>query len=152
MPIMRSGSAPRGRAMTAGRSMVGARRFAEGGTPENYEQKVARRANQGKEGQQARRAAAEESSREARERLRNPIGSVIDAGKRIMRAMKPESKEMVKKEISFMKKKGAPKSMIEHEKKEAKGMRKGGKCYAKGGMVGRGDGVASKGKTRCKVC
>lgn len=31
MPIMRSGSAPRGRAMTAGRSMVGARRFKEGG-------------------------------------------------------------------------------------------------------------------------
>jgi len=38
-----------------------------------------------------------------------------------------ESKAMVKKEIRFMKKKGAPKSMIEHEKKEAKGMKKGGK-------------------------
>lgn len=37
-----------------------------------------------------------------------------------------ESKKMVKKEIAFMKKKGAPKSMIAHEKKEAKGMKKGG--------------------------
>ena len=43
-----------------------------------------------------------------------------------------ESKAMVKKEISFMKKKGAPASMIKHEKAEAKGMRAGG--YAKGGM------------------
>jgi hypothetical protein len=30
-----------------------------------------------------------------------------------------ESKEMMKKEVSFMKKKGAPKSMIKHEMKEA---------------------------------
>ena len=43
-----------------------------------------------------------------------------------------ESKEMVKKEISFMKKKGAPASMIKHEKAEAKGMKYGG--MAKGGM------------------
>lgn len=43
-----------------------------------------------------------------------------------------ESKAMVKKEISFMKKKGAPASMIKHEKAEAKGMKAGG--YAKGGM------------------
>jgi len=45
-----------------------------------------------------------------------------------------ESKAMVKKEIGFMKKKGAPKSMIKHEMKEA-GMKKmamGG--YAGGGM------------------
>ena len=40
-------------------------------------------------------------------------------------AMK-ESKAMVKKEISFMKKKGAPAAMIKHEKAEAKGMKKGG--------------------------
>ena len=44
-----------------------------------------------------------------------------------------ESKAMVKKEISFMKKKGAPKSMIKHEMAEAKGMKKGGKAYAAGG-------------------
>ena len=48
-----------------------------------------------------------------------------------------ESKKMMTKELSFMKKKGAPKSMIKHEKAEAKGMNKGGKtsCYAKGGVV-----------------
>ena len=47
-----------------------------------------------------------------------------------------ESKAMVKKEVSFMKKKGAPKSMIKHEMAEA-GMRKGGMAkYAAGGSVG----------------
>ena len=45
-------------------------------------------------------------------------------------AMK-ESKMMMKKEVEFMKKKGAPKSMMKHEMKEA-GMKKGG--YAGGGM------------------
>jgi hypothetical protein len=63
-----------------------------------------------------------------------------------------ESKAMVKKEIGFMKKAGAPKSMIKHEMAEAKG-----KGYAKGGMTKMGsvktaapskDGVASKGKTK----
>lgn len=49
-----------------------------------------------------------------------------------------ESKAMREKEVAFMKKKGAPKSMIKHEKAEAKG-------YAKGG------GVESKGKTKGKV-
>lgn len=49
-------------------------------------------------------------------------------------AMK-ESKAMVKKEIGFMKKAGAPKSMIKHEMAEAKGMKKGGMAYAKGGMA-----------------
>jgi hypothetical protein len=47
-----------------------------------------------------------------------------------------ESKAMVKKEVSFMKKKGAPKSMIKHEMAEA-GMKSGGmmkKGYASGGM------------------
>ena len=52
-----------------------------------------------------------------------------------------ESKEMVKKEMAFMKKKkGAPKSMIKHEMAEAKG-----KGYAKGG------GIESKGKTKGKM-
>jgi hypothetical protein len=61
-----------------------------------------------------------------------------------------ESKEMMKKEVSFMKKKGAPKSMVKHEMAEA-GMKKGGmtKKYAKGGSASaRADGVAQRGKTR----
>jgi hypothetical protein len=56
-----------------------------------------------------------------------------------------ESKKMVGKEIAFMKKKGAPKSMIKHEMDEAK--------YAKGGGVFRkaADGVAQRGKTKGKM-
>jgi len=46
-----------------------------------------------------------------------------------------ESKAMMKKEVSFMKAKGAPKSMVKHEMAEAKGMKKGGKAYAAGGSV-----------------
>lgn len=72
-----------------------------------------------------------------------------------------ESKKMVAKEIGFMKKKGAPKSMIKHEMAEA-GMKKGGmamKKMASGGMTSMGkvktaapskDGVAMKGKTKGK--
>ena len=59
-----------------------------------------------------------------------------------------ESKEMVKKEMAFMKKKGAPKSMIKHEEKEAKGMKRGGgkvMKFAKGGSI---DGCAVRGKTK----
>ena len=85
-----------------------------------------------------------------------------------------ESKAMVGKEISFMKKKGAPASMIKHEMTEAKGMKKGGiatslKAHAaapaskahgmksggiaasKMGAVKTGktpDGIATKGKTK----
>jgi hypothetical protein len=63
-----------------------------------------------------------------------------------------ESKAMVKKEIGFMKKAGAPKSMIKHEMGEMK--------MAKGGMAKMGavrtaapskDGIASKGKTKGKM-
>ena len=83
-----------------------------------------------------------------------------------------DSKKMVKKEIDFMKKKGAPKSMIKHEMAEAK-MACGGKTkkmahgggvetqgktkgamvkMANGGSVSkRADGVAQRGKTNCKV-
>ena len=43
-----------------------------------------------------------------------------------------ESKAMMGKEVAFMKKKGAPKSMVKHEMAEMKGMKKGG--YAGGGM------------------
>jgi hypothetical protein len=46
-----------------------------------------------------------------------------------------ESKAMVGKEIAFMKKKGAPKSMIKHEKAEAKGKMAKGKPFAGGGMT-----------------
>lgn len=66
-----------------------------------------------------------------------------------------ESKAMVKKEVSFMKKKGAPKSMIKHEESEMKGMKKGGTVGAsKMGAVKTAapsrDGVAVKGKTKGK--
>jgi hypothetical protein len=73
-----------------------------------------------------------------------------------------ESKAMVKKEVSFMKKKGAPKSMIAHEKGEMMGMKKGGMPkFAKGGVIASKmgavktaapsrDGVAVKGKTKGK--
>ena len=72
-----------------------------------------------------------------------------------------ESKKMVGKEIAFMKKKGAPKSMVKHEMAEA-GMKKGGMAkYAKGGVIASKmgtvktaapsrDGVAAKGKTKGK--
>lgn len=65
-----------------------------------------------------------------------------------------ESKAMVKKEVSFMKAKGAPKSMIKHEAAEMGAMKKGGKAMKKmaaGGLSGghkSADGVASKGKTK----
>lgn len=81
-----------------------------------------------------------------------------------------ESKAMAKKEISFMEKKGAPKSMIKHEKAEY-GMKSGGRLSSKGehsvqtkskrgaemvkmasGGLASGhksaDGIAQRGKTR----
>jgi hypothetical protein len=64
-----------------------------------------------------------------------------------------ESKAMMKKEVSFMKKKGAPKSMLKHEMAEA-GMKKGGMAASKMGAVKTAapsrDGVAMKGKTKGK--
>jgi hypothetical protein len=68
-----------------------------------------------------------------------------------------ESKAMMKKvkeEVAFMKKKGAPKSMIKHEMAEA-GMKHGGKVkkMAGGGLAAghkSADGVATKGKTKAK--
>ena len=53
-----------------------------------------------------------------------------------------ESKAMVGKELAFMKKKGAPKSMMKHEVSEMK--------MAKGGFTRAADGVATKGKTKAK--
>ena len=76
-----------------------------------------------------------------------------DKGKKFQGGGMAESKAMVKKEIGFMKKKGAPKSMIKHEMAEA-GMKKGGmpmKKMAAGGLAAghkSADGVAKKGKTK----
>jgi hypothetical protein len=65
-----------------------------------------------------------------------------------------ESKKMVKKEVEFMKKKSAPKSMVKHEMSEMMGMKKGGmaktKKMASGGYTRAADGIASKGKTKAK--
>ena len=62
-----------------------------------------------------------------------------------------ESKKMVGKEISFMKKKGAPASMIKHEQGEMKAMKTGGVAASKMGAVKTAapsrDGIAVKGKT-----
>ena len=64
-----------------------------------------------------------------------------------------ESKKMVGKEVAFMKKKGAPKSMVKHEEGEMKEMKfkKGGIIASKMGSVRTAapsrDGIASKGKT-----
>ena len=52
------------------------------------------------------------------------VGQKFEAHKAGGGEMK-ESKAMMKKEVSFMKKKGAPKSMLKHEMAEA-GMKKGG--------------------------
>lgn len=63
-----------------------------------------------------------------------------------------ESKAMVGKEVAFMKKKGAPASMIKHEKAEMMGMKKGGaaKKMSSGGFTRSADGIAKKGKTQAK--
>ena len=63
-----------------------------------------------------------------------------------------ESKAMMKKEVAFMKKKGAPKSMLKHEMAEMRGMKKGVKKMSGGGSFrSAADGVASKGKTKVKM-
>lgn len=87
-------------------------------------------------------------------------GVPMSVGKEFVRADKgrkfseggemAESKKMVKKEVAFMKSKGAPKSMVAHEMSEAKAMKKGGKCYAAGGYTRAADGAAIKGKTQGK--
>ena len=69
-----------------------------------------------------------------------------------------ESKAMVKKEVSFMKAKGAPKSMIKHEESEMKKMASGGITTAKMGKVTSGGKrphgehtVQQKGHTKAKM-
>ena len=69
-----------------------------------------------------------------------------------------ESKMMMKKEVGFMKKAGAPKSMIKHEESEMKSAKNianyasGGITKAKMGTVKTAapsrDGLATKGKTK----
>ena len=84
-----------------------------------------------------------------------------DKGKKFQGGGMAESKKMVAKEVAFMKKKGAPKSMVKHEESEMAGMKKGGVAkYAKGGFIAPSkmgavktaapsrDGVATKGKTQ----
>jgi hypothetical protein len=79
--------------------------------------------------------------------------------------MMKESKAMVGKEVAFFKKKGAPASMIKHEKAEMKGYAKGGGIESKGKTQGtmikmatggsvsrRADGIAQRGKTKGKMC
>lgn len=88
------------------------------------------------------------------------VGVPVSVGKEFVKADKgktfkeggemAESKKMMKKEVAFMKAKGAPKAMIKHEEAEAKEMKKGGKCYAAGGFTKSADGVAQKGKTKAK--
>ena len=92
------------------------------------------------------------------------VGVPASVGREFMKADKgrkfkeggemKESKAMMGKEIAFMKKKGAPKSMIKHEMAEA-GMKHGGKVkkMAGGGLAGghkSADGIAKKGKTDTK--
>ena len=65
-----------------------------------------------------------------------------------------ESKAMMKKEVEFMKKKGAPKAMLKHEMAEAKMARGGGievRGKTKGKMLARGGGIEIKGKTKGKM-
>jgi len=99
--------------------------------------------------------------------VRNKMGYMKKGG------MSKESKVMVKKEVEFMKKKGAPKSMIKHEAAEMGAMKKGGMAHSdiskdkpmmkkvaakavKGhekrmhGMA-KGGGVEVKGKTKGKM-
>ena len=66
-----------------------------------------------------------------------------------------ESKAMMGKELAFMKKKGAPKSMVKHEMAEMGAMKSGGKVkkYAAGGLAAghkAADGIAKKGKTKAQ--
>lgn len=90
------------------------------------------------------------------------VGVPMSVGREFTKAEGGEMKEpkaMMKKELSFMKKKGAPKSMVKHEEAEMKGMPK----FAKGGTVGASkmgsvrtaapsrDGIAAKGKTKGKM-
>jgi hypothetical protein len=112
----------------------------------------------------AERAAAQAARRngksvEGRMGVTDNIGMGYKRGGSIM-----ESKKMMGKEVAFMKKKNAPKSMIKHEKAEM-GMKfaKGGgiesrgktkgtviRMAAGGSVSARADGIAQRGKTKFK--
>jgi hypothetical protein len=104
-------------------------------------------------------AMADMAGRAMKNRTDDKMGrAMVAPPTRINRPVEPEvaykkggavkdSKAMAKKEIAFMKKKGAPKSMIKHEKAEY-GMKKGGMA---GSYRKAADGVASKGKTKGKM-
>jgi hypothetical protein len=80
--------------------------------------------------------------------------SAADKGRNFVKGGDMESKGMVGKEVAFMKKKGAPASMMKHEKAEMMGMKKGGavkKMAAGGSASSRADGCATKGKTQGKM-
>ena len=62
-----------------------------------------------------------------------------DKGKKFKGGGMAESKKMVGKEIAFMKKKGAPKSMVKHEEGEMKAMKK----MAMGGIPPRDIGTGA---------
>ena len=83
------------------------------------------------------RAVAHSPSFAKKVGISQSVGKKFEAHKAEEGTVKKESPAMMKKEMAFMKKKGAPKSMIKHEMAEAKG-------YAKGG------GIESKGKTKAK--
>lgn len=79
-----------------------------------------------------------------------------DKGKKLKEGGMAESKKMMAKEVAFMKKKGAPKSMVKHEEAEMKGMKRGGSVKGtKMGAVKTAapsiDGVAKKGRTSTKM-
>ncbi len=83
------------------------------------------------------------------------VGVPMSVGKEFSKSGGGEMKEkaMAGKELAFMKKKGAPKSMIKHEAAEMGAMKKGGKVkkMASGGLAAghkSADGIAKKGKTR----
>lgn len=84
------------------------------------------------------RAVAHNPSFAKKVGISQSVGKKFEAHKAEGGTVKKESPAMMKKEVAFMKKKGAPASMIKHEKAEAKG-------YAKGG------GIESKGKTKGKT-
>lgn len=86
------------------------------------------------------RAVAHSPSFAKKVGISQAVGRKFEAHKAEGGPVKKESPAMMKKEVAFMKKKGAPRSMIKHEMAEAKG-----KPFAKGG------GVERKGKAPAKM-
>lgn len=86
------------------------------------------------------RAVAHSPSFAKKVGISQAVGRKFEAHKAEGGPVKKESLAMMKKEVAFMKKKGAPKSMIKHEMAEAKGEK-----YARGG------GVERKGKAPAKI-